>query len=100
MTAPEPTGTTAELPPLAAALRRYAGIPLELVRLTTAEAAAVLGLQPKTLEGWRVAGRGPAFCKTARAITYRLSDLIAHDEASRFVSTRQAKTARKMGRAA
>ncbi len=94
-----PDTAPADLPPLVAALRRFAGIPPEQVRLTTAEAAPVLGVRPKTLEGWRVAGKGPAFCKSARTVTYRLSDLLAFDDAARFVSTRQAKTARQ-GRAA
>lgn len=88
----------AALPPLAAALRRFAGIPPEQVRLTTAEAAAMLGLCAKTLEGWRVVGRGLAFYKEARTVTYRLSDLMDFMESSRFVSTRQAKTARQLGR--
>ena len=91
---------TADLPPLVAALRRYEGIPPEHVRLTTEEAAPVLGVKPKTLEGWRVAGRGPAFCKVGRRCTYKLSDLVAFMDGAVFVSTRQAKTARRSGRAA
>jgi len=94
------TDTPADLPPLAATMRRYAGIPPEQIRLTTAEAAPVLGLQPKTLECWRSGGQGPAFCKVGRAVTYRLSDLVDYLDAARFVSTRQAKTARREGRTA
>ena len=90
----------ADLPPLVAALRRFAGIPPEQVRLTTAEAAPVLGLRVKTLEGWRTLGRGPAFCKVGRTVSYRLSDLMDFVESARYVSTRQAKTARQLGRAA
>lgn len=90
----------ADLPPLVAALRRFAGIPPEQVRLTTAEAAPVLGLRVKTLEGWRTLGRGPAFCKVGRTVTYRLSDLMDFVESARYVSTRQAKNARHLGRAA
>ena len=90
--------TPAELPPLAAALRRYEGIPPEQVRLTTEEAAPVLGVKPKTLEGWRVAGKGPAFCKVGRRCTYRLADLLEFMNEARYVSTREAKTARR-GRA-
>lgn len=90
--------TQAELPPLAAALRRFEGIPPEQVRLTTEEAAPVLGVKPKTLEGWRVAGRGPSFCKVGRRCTYRLADLLAFMDRSRFTTTREAKTARRSGR--
>jgi hypothetical protein len=100
MTAPEPTGTPADLPPLVETIRRFEGIPAELVRLTTHEAAAALGLQAKTLEGWRVAGRGPAFCKIGRAVTYRLADLLSFMEGARYTTTREAKTARRLGRAA
>lgn len=96
----EPETGPAALPPLVDLLRRYEGIPLEQVRLTTPEAAAALDQQPKTLEGWRVAGKGPAFYKVGRQVTYRLSDLLAFVDAARFVSTRQAKTARRLGRAA
>ncbi len=100
MIAPRTPGTPADLPPLVETLRRFEGIPTELVRLTTHEAATTLGLQAKTLEGWRVAGKGPAFCKIGRAVTYRLSDLLTFLELARFTTTREAKTARRLGRAA
>ena len=100
MIAPDTPGTPAETPPLVETIRRFEGIPAELVRLTTQEAAAALGLQAKTLEGWRVAGKGPAFCKIGRAVTYRLVDLLAFIEGARYGNTREAKTARRMGRAA
>ena len=89
---------TADVPPLVAALRRYEGIPPEHVRLTTEEAAPVLGVKPKTLEGWRVAGKGPAFSKLGRRCTYRLADLLSFMDGARFTTTREAKTARR-GRA-
>lgn len=90
--------TPAEFPPLAATLRRFEGIPPEQVRLTTDEAAPVLGVKPKTLEGWRVTGKGPQFCKVGRRCTYRLADLLAFMDGARFTTTREAKTARR-GRA-
>ncbi len=93
MTAP---GTPAEVPPLVAILRRFEGIPHEYVRLTTKEAAAALGLQAKTLEGWRVAGKGPVFCKLGRTVTYPLAPLLTFIAGARYATTREAKTARKM----
>lgn len=93
MTAPNSPGTHAELPPLVETIRRFDGIPYEQVRLTTEEAAPVLGLKPKTLEGWRVAGKGPAFCKIGRAVTYRLADLMSFMDGARFATTREAKSA-------
>lgn len=38
-------------------------------------AAAILGLQPKTLCRWRFERRGPAFIRVGSAIRYRTADL-------------------------
>lgn len=43
--------------------------------LTPTEAAALLGLSVKGLEGMRAAGRGPKFLKVGGRIRYRRSDL-------------------------
>lgn len=43
--------------------------------MTTKEAAEYLGIKPGTLEIWRVAGRGPRFCKIGRLVRYTPSDL-------------------------
>jgi len=44
--------------------------------LTDAQTAEILGIQPGTLRHWRVAGRGPRWCKLAgSAIRYRLCDI-------------------------
>ena len=44
--------------------------------LITAEAARLLNLSPRTLEGMRCRGGGPPFIKlSARAIRYRLGDI-------------------------
>ena len=49
--------------------------------LHTQDAAKFLGLAPITLAKWRRAGEGPECCRCgARAIRYRLSDLIAWAE--------------------
>lgn len=45
--------------------------------LTTEEAAAMLGLSPKTLRNWHSAGTGPPSVTIGlRARRYRLSDLL------------------------
>ena len=41
--------------------------------LTTEEAAAELGLAPKTLRNWRTTGRGPVATKLGGAVRYRQS---------------------------
>jgi excisionase family DNA binding protein len=45
------------------------------MNLRTREAAALLGLQPTTLEAWRTRGGGPSFLKLGKAVRYRTSDL-------------------------
>ncbi len=52
--------------------------------IRTAEAALFLGLSPKTLGNWRVRRVGPAWSKAgARAVVYRVGDLIAWVEQRR-----------------
>jgi predicted DNA-binding transcriptional regulator AlpA len=44
--------------------------------LTTAQAAAFLGLKQNTLQHWRIYGKGPAIVRLSpRAVRYRRSDL-------------------------
>jgi hypothetical protein len=43
--------------------------------LTTSEAAALLRLSPKSLEGMRSKGRGPKYIKVGGAVRYRRGDL-------------------------
>ena len=43
----------------------------------TKEAAKELGVQPCTLEAWRVRGGGPAFVKMGKAVRYRKEDIEA-----------------------
>lgn len=48
--------------------------------LTQAEAADFLRVSERSLERWRVAGTGPAFCKAGRRVLYpkqNLDDWIA-----------------------
>lgn len=44
----------------------------------TREAARLLGLSPRTLEGMRVRGEGPPFSKLGGAVRYRLAALEAY----------------------
>ncbi len=81
--------------PLAAILRRYQGIEPSLVNLNSEEAAPVMGLKAKTLEGWRWKGKGPRFTKLGRYVSYNLADILTYIERNRFSSTREAKTARR-----
>jgi Helix-turn-helix domain len=51
------------------------------------EAAAFLRLSPRTLEGYRVLGRGPAFRKFGKKVLYTVSDLTEWAEKQRRTST-------------
>ena len=51
------------------------------------DAAASLGVAPRTLQRWRVTGEGPAFCKLGSRIGYRMEDLEAFVAAVRRTST-------------
>lgn len=52
------------------------------------EAAELLGFSYRTLQGWRVRGGGPKFCKISqRAIRYRVGDLLEWIEENTFHNT-------------
>ena len=55
--------------------------------LTNNEAAEYLRMSPRTLEGYRVRGGGPAFCKVGRRVVYVLQDLDAWVQGNRHEST-------------
>ena len=55
--------------------------------LGTREAAAFLGLSPRTLDRYRVTGEGPAFHKFGARIRYAQADLEAWAAARRMTST-------------
>lgn len=43
---------------------------------TTGEAAKLLGVSPRTMEGWRARDEGPRFVRVGpRAVRYKISDL-------------------------
>jgi hypothetical protein len=43
--------------------------------LVEKDAALFLNLSVRTLQNWRVSGRGPCFVKIGRRVQYRLADL-------------------------
>lgn len=55
--------------------------------LDTIAAGLVIRLSPRTLEGLRVRGGGPAFRRHSGRVRYCLADLIAWSEAGRRAST-------------
>lgn len=68
--------------------------------LGTREAAAYLGLSPRTLDRYRVTGEGPAFHKFGARILYARADLEAWAASRRMTSTSDDPAARRRGRAA
>jgi Helix-turn-helix domain len=70
--------------------------------LAQAEAGAFLGLSPRTLERFRVEGRGPTFLKLGptflklgRRVLYARADLVRWAEAQRRSSTADGGAARR-----
>lgn len=57
--------------------------------LTTQEAAPLVGVAPKTLCNWRVAGFGPAHIRAGGRIGYDVADIEAWKSTRRVASTSQ-----------
>jgi excisionase family DNA binding protein len=58
------------------------------IALCEGEAARILSVSVRTLQSWRVSGRGPSFVKLGgRAVRYRRADLAAFVEQNIFNST-------------
>ena len=55
--------------------------------LTSVEAAEILGLSVRTLEGWRVRGGGPIYRRFGRRVRYARADLLAWARANARRST-------------
>lgn len=55
--------------------------------LYPAEAAHLMALSERTLEGLRVRGGGPPFCRLTRSVRYRRGDIVAWISARRVSST-------------
>jgi hypothetical protein len=66
--------------------------PIQLVNQV--QAAEILAVNPRTLEGWRFKGGGPRFVRVGRRVRYRMRDLRAWIEERTFVSTSDADHAR------
>src|SRR5690349_7999325 len=54
--------------------------------VTTKDAARLLGRSERVLEGWRLTGRGPAYCRIGKRIAYKIDDLRAFIDAHRVVT--------------
>lgn len=50
-------------------------MPDNLRPLTEPEAADYIRVKPRTLQGWRLAKRGPPFCRLGRKVLYLPRDL-------------------------
>ena len=61
--------------------------------LTRDAAASELGLSRKTLDNWRVAGRGPKFCKLGARVLYPQSEIDAYKARNLRQSTCETKLA-------
>lgn len=61
--------------------------PHETPYLTQEDAAGLLRLSPRTLERFRVEGRGPRYLKFGRRVMYRRSDLDTWAQAQVRTST-------------
>jgi hypothetical protein len=51
------------------------------------ESAAFLKISPRTLEKYRVSGKGPAFSKLGKRVVYHIDDLIEWAESHKRTST-------------
>lgn len=56
--------------------------------MTTEQAAAFLGVSPRTMERWRLTGAGPVFRRIVGRVRYQLADLeaFAGENAGRSVA--------------
>lgn len=61
--------------------------------LTTKEAAPLVGVRPKTLENWRVLGRGPVHIRAGTRVAYDVADIEAWKASHRVTSTSQSVAA-------
>mgnify|MGYP006165786907 CR=1 FL=1 len=52
------------------------------------------GISPRTLERWRVEGRGPRYMKIGGRVLYRLEDIEAYETSQAFNNTAEFAAAR------
>lgn len=62
--------------------------------LSEKAAAALLSMSVRSLQGWRVKGGGPRFCKIGKSVRYRRQDIDAFIEATVVGSTAEVAAAR------
>lgn len=55
--------------------------------VSTADAARLLTLAPKTLENWRCKGNGPQFSRVGGRVVYQVGDLMAYVQSNSVPST-------------
>lgn len=60
--------------------------------LDNAEAAALLGIKPKSLEAWRQRGQGPRYRKIGRLVRYTEADVLAWLDSASHTNTSQYPT--------
>jgi hypothetical protein len=77
-TAPARKGAFAVLPPTP-----------ETFNLSETDLAWRWGMNPKTLQRWRMEGRGPSYLKLGKRVNYPLNAVIAFEMCVQHVSTSQ-----------
>ena len=60
--------------------------------LSEADLASRWGMSPKTLQRWRMEGRGPHYLKLGKRVNYPLNAVIAFENCVQHVSTSQCVT--------
>jgi len=58
--------------------------------LTENLTAELLGISVRTLQSWRISGKGPRYCKIGRAVRYRRRDIVQFQEHHAVNSTTEA----------
>ena len=61
-----------------------------LKHYNTTQAAKHLGISPRTLERWRIEGKGPSYRKFGKRVTYCESSLLEWAEGQTYTSTSEA----------
>ena len=75
------------LSPLSAMAPELAMPPRQV--LSEADLASRWGMSPKTLQRWRMEGRGPHYLKLGKRVNYPLNAVIAFENCVQHVSTSQ-----------
>lgn len=74
--------------PLHVVAATQATLPDKVV-LTEADLASRWGMSPKTLQRWRMEGRGPHYLKLGKRVSYPVKAVIAFENGVQHVSTSQ-----------